>query len=98
MMTRKKKYQQVAISPQLHRGIAITAAQEGISRKELAERLFRLGLMAPDLAAALRDLVHADAFQEISPEPSDDDYMRLASASLALAAYEAAITPQEESR
>jgi len=85
-----RKFQTLAIDEQLHTDISLVAAKEGLHKYEVAERLCRLGLVAGDLAAALRDLVHADAFQETSPEPSDGDYTRLASASLALDAYEAA--------
>ena len=99
-MNKKWPYKTLAIGEGVHTDIRIAAAKAGVSKKEMAERAFRLGLdagrwqqSAAELAEALKSLEYEVDKAHVgmsSLHPGCAVCRALSQARTALAAYEAA--------
>ena len=94
----------VWIDAQLKKDIKITAAKEGVSMKEVAERAFRLGLAAGELAEVVKGLEFVPTGTLLNGTPVKRcpvcgwtrGHATDCALAAALAAYDAAQNPQEK--
>lgn len=97
-------YKTLAIGEDVHTDIRIAAAKAGVSKKEMAERAFRLGLAAGELAEVVKGLEFVPTGTLLNGTPVKRcprcgwtrGHATDCALAAALAAYDAAQNPQEK--
>ena len=97
-------YKTIAIKEDIHADIRMVAAKEGIRIREVAERAFRLGLAAGELAEVVKGLEFVPTGTLLNGTPVKRcpvcgwtmEHATDCALAAALAAYDAAQNPQEK--